>query len=146
MYDVYFGDASSKHSNGSVTQILTKTWHDNENALLKSNLFFSDADPNTTSIHVFDCSGISYIPCAPSHDFVLFTSCGYSGVKEIDMAWVFNIISDIIGLLKYTAQQKFSTDFNVMSHLNEHETFYFNVINMYGDFEINVFSCPPDKM
>ena len=47
---------------------------------------------------------------------------------------------------RYTAQQKFSTDFNMMSHLNEHETFYFNVINMYGDFEINVLSCPPDKM
>ena len=51
-----------------------------------------------------------------------------------------------VASFKYTAQQKFSTDFNMMSHLIEHETFYFNVINMYGDFEINVFWCPPDKM
>ena len=30
--------------------------------------------------------------------------------------------------------------------LDEHETFYFNVINMHGDLAINVFSCPPDKI
>ena len=28
--------------------------------------------------------------------------------------------------------------------LNEHEPF-FNVINMYGDLEIYIFSCPPEK-
>ena len=29
--------------------------------------------------------------------------------------------------------------------LNEHETFYFNVINMYGDLEINVFCARQTK-
>ena len=46
---------------------------------------------------------------------------------------------------KYTAQQKFSTDFNTMSHFEWTWTILFNVINMYGDLEINIFSCPPDK-
>ena len=46
---------------------------------------------------------------------------------------------------KYTAQQKFSTDFNTMSHFEWTWTILFNVINMYGDLEIYIFSFPPDK-
>ena len=46
---------------------------------------------------------------------------------------------------KYTAQQKFSTDFNTMSHFEWTWTILFNVINMYGDLEIYIFSCPQDK-
>ena len=45
----------------------------------------------------------------------------------------------------YTAQQKFSTDFNMMSHFELTLNILFNVINMYGDLEIYVFSCPPEK-
>ena len=45
----------------------------------------------------------------------------------------------------YTAQLKFSTDFNIMPHFQWTWTILFDVINMYGDLEINVFLCPPDK-
>ena len=45
----------------------------------------------------------------------------------------------------YTAQQKFSTDFNTMSHFEWTWTILSNVINMYGDLEIYIFLCPPDK-
>ena len=45
----------------------------------------------------------------------------------------------------YTAQQKFSTDFNTMSHFEWSWTILFNVTNMYGDHEIYIFSCPSDK-
>ena len=45
----------------------------------------------------------------------------------------------------YTAQQKFSMDFNTMSHFECTWTILFNVINMYGDLEIYMFSCLPDK-
>ena len=39
----------------------------------------------------------------------------------------------------YTAQQKFSTDFNTMSLFEWTWTILFNVINMYGDLEIYIF-------
>ena len=42
---------------------------------------------------------------------------------------------------KYTAQQKFSTDFNTMFHFEWTWTISFNVINMYGDLEIYGFFC-----
>ena len=47
--------------------------------------------------------------------------------------------------ITYTAQQKFSTDFNTMSHFEWTCTILFDVINMYGDLEIYIFSCPSDK-
>ena len=54
-----------------------------------------------------------------------------------------------LGLLwlhnSYTAQQKFSTNFNTMSHFEWTWIILFNVINMYGDLEIYIFPCPPDK-
>ena len=45
----------------------------------------------------------------------------------------------------YTAQLKFSTDFNMMPHFEWTWNILFDVINMYEDLEIYVFSCPPDK-
>ena len=54
-------------------------------------------------------------------------------------------ILDIINIEMYTAQQKFSTDFNTMFHFEWTWTILFNVINMYGDLEIYIFLCPPDK-
>ena len=39
----------------------------------------------------------------------------------------------------YTAQQKFSNDFNIVSGLNEYEPFDSVQINKYGDLKINVF-------
>ena len=45
----------------------------------------------------------------------------------------------------YTAQLKFSTDFNMMPHFEWTWNILFDVINMYGDLEIHVFPYPPDK-
>ena len=45
----------------------------------------------------------------------------------------------------YTAQLKFSTDLNMMPHFEWTWNILFDVINMNGDFEIDVFLCPPDK-
>ena len=62
-------------------------------------------------------------------------------------SWLVHVVIDLsnVDLTKYTAQQKSSMDFNTMSHFEWTWTILFNVINMYGDLEIYIFSCPPDK-
>ena len=45
----------------------------------------------------------------------------------------------------YTAQLKFSTDFNMMPHFEWTLHSLFDAINMYGDLKTYILSCPPDK-
>ena len=57
-----------------------------------------------------------------------------------------NCVTLLLGLSIYTAQLKFSTDFNMMPHFEWTWNILFDVINIYGDLEnLRVFLCPPDK-
>ena len=54
-------------------------------------------------------------------------------------------LSPKVRIIKYTAQLKFSTDFNMMPHFEKIRNILFDVINIYGAFEITFFRVHQTK-